>query len=314
MTPIDFSSKHNIQIRNLDGTMSPMDYPFYQAKYIGSGVWQVLSDGDYTYLIEGDNEALVIDTGYACGNIRKFCQSLTDKPVWRVANTHDHFDHTANNYLFDKAYMSAYTAERASIPFPSPDFDGMVFPRDYPIEIIGEGYEFDLGNRRLKVFEIPDHAEGSLAFLDEKGGFLFGGDELVSRFKILNGSVERFARQMEKLNAYRDRFHTICAGNMICDACYVERYMANANHILAGYEGKPLAVWPVPGFTEDPNQGLDDLIFDRQLPRRTKRQRMHSRDTEGFLVMEYADSKIIYHKDKIFGQNSSDSRAANIPF
>lgn len=297
---IDFSSKHHILIRNLDGTFSPMDYPFYQAKYLGAGVWQILSDGDYIYLVEGEKEALVIDTGYACGNIRKFCQGLTDKPIWRVANTHEHFDHTANNFQFDKAYMSAYTAERASIPMPGPDFEGLSFPRDYPIEIIQEGYEFDLGDRTLQVFELPGHSEGSLAFLDAKGGFLFAGDEFVSRFKILHTSVERFAKQMEKLYAYRDKFHTVCAGNMICSAEYVERYLANARYILEGHEGKLLDAWPTPEWTEDENVGLDDLVFDRQMPRRTKRERMRTPDYSDMRVMEYAGSKIIYNRFKIF--------------
>lgn len=298
---IDFSSKHDILIRNLDGTLSPMDYPFYQAKYIGEGIWQILSDGDYIYLIEGNEEALVIDTGYAVGNIRKFCQGLTEKPVWRVANSHEDFDHTANNYQFDKVYMSAKARERASIPFThAEDFKGMTFPRDYDCEIIGEGFTFDLGQRVIETFELPDHAPGSLVYLDRKGRTLFGGDELVSRFKIINRSVKNFAEQMEKMAAYRSEFDRICAGNMICEAYYIERYLENAKYILAGNQGKPMEAWPEPGYTEDPNQDLDAMIFDRQLPRRTKRQRMRKRDPAHMRVMEYADCKIIYDERKVF--------------
>src|SRR6516225_9724785 len=110
---IDFSSKHNVLIKSEDGTLTPMDVPFRKATLIAPGTWQIESDGDYQYLIEGDNEALAIDSGYGAGNIREYMQTLTKKPVRYVANTHHHFDHTANNAYFDRAYMSAYTQKWA---------------------------------------------------------------------------------------------------------------------------------------------------------------------------------------------------------
>ncbi len=110
-----------------------------------------MSDGDYFYLVEGDEEALVIDSGYGCGNVREYCQSLTEKPVRYIANTHDHFDHTANNVYFDCAFMAAESVPLATRPFPS--FAGIDFPRDYKIEVIDEGYVFHLGNRDLEVLK-----------------------------------------------------------------------------------------------------------------------------------------------------------------
>jgi Metallo-beta-lactamase superfamily len=127
---IDFSAKHNVMIRNDDGTLTPMDVPYYRSTLIAPGTWRIESDGDFSYLIEGDNEALAIDTGYGAGNIREYLQTLTKKPVRYVANTHDHFDHTANNGYFDKAFMSAETAKKVTNPYPS--FAGISFPRDYP--------------------------------------------------------------------------------------------------------------------------------------------------------------------------------------
>lgn len=44
--------------------------------------------------------------GYGAGDIRAYCQTLTKKPLSKIANTHHHFDHTANNSYFDLAYMS----------------------------------------------------------------------------------------------------------------------------------------------------------------------------------------------------------------
>ncbi len=297
MKLVDFSSKHHILIKNLDGTYSPMDFPYFQAKYIGTGVWQVLSDGDYIYLVEGENEALAIDSGLGCGDLRAFLQSLTSKPVNNIANTHEHFDHTANNYQFDRAYMSEYTSTRASIPFPGVDFDGMEFPKCGAVTILKEGDRLELGNRILEVFRLPDHTEGSLAFVDRTGRNLFSGDELVSRFKILNGSVARFAAQMEKMNAYRADFDRICAGNMMFDACYIERYLENANYILSGHVGEPLDAMPHPDFSDFLDDGI--LRFDRQLPRRTKEQQMFSPDVSHLRVMVHANCKIIYDERNV---------------
>ena len=73
--------------------------------------------------------------------------------------------------------MSAATKPLATIPFPS--FAGIDFPRDYPVQIVGDGDVIPLKGRELLVFEIPDHAVGSLAFLDRKERILFSGDEFM---------------------------------------------------------------------------------------------------------------------------------------
>jgi len=171
VTSIDFSARHDVMIQNDDGSLTPMDVPYFKSTLIAPGTWQILADGDYLYLVEGDDEALVIDSGYGAGNIREYCQNLTKKPIKNIVNTHYHFDHTANNAYFDAAYMSAETKAKATIPYPS--FAGINFPRDYPVVIIGEGYKFQLGNRELEVFEISNHTEGGIALLDRRERILF---------------------------------------------------------------------------------------------------------------------------------------------
>ena len=235
---IDFSPKHDVLIRNQDGTLQPMDEPYHKATLIAPGTWQILSDGDYQYLIEGDNEALAIDSGYGAGNIREFMQTLTKKPVRYVANTHDHFDHTADDSYFDRAFMSAYTRTKATIPFQS--FAGLSFPRNYPITVVGDGYVFHLGNRDIEVFDIPNHTMGDLGFLDRKERIFFSGDVFIP--VTINGesSVARFAANMRKLAAHRGEFDRYAGGSAIGDASIVDKLLANAEYILAGHEGDPV--------------------------------------------------------------------------
>ncbi len=262
---IDFSSRHDVMIRSEDGTLTPMDVPYYKSKLIAPGTWLIESDGDYSYLIEGDNEALAIDTGYGAGNIREYLQGLTKKPVRYVANTHDHFDHTANNSYFDKAFMSVQTAEKTTIPYRS--FAGIEFPRDYPKEIIGDGYKFQLGNRDVEVFLIPNHTAGGTAFLDKRERILFSGDEIFQGNITINaaGSVAQFARNMQKLATRRGEYDRLATGGFgVIDATWVDKFLANAKHIIAGNEGEPVTPQQRAGTSSESGA---PVIYRRRFPR-----------------------------------------------
>jgi glyoxylase-like metal-dependent hydrolase (beta-lactamase superfamily II) len=265
---IDFSSKHAIMIKSQDGTLTPMDVPYYKSTLIAPGTWQIESDGDYSYMIEGDNEALAIDTGYGAGNIREYLQTLTKKPVRYVANTHDHFDHTANNAYFDKAFMSEETAKKATLPFQS--FAGINFPRDYPKEIIGDGYQFQLGNREVDVFVIPNHTEGGTAYLDKRERILFSGDEIFQGNITISpvGSVARYERNMGKLEAHRKEFDKLATGGFgVIDASWVDKFLANTQYILAGHEGEPVTQQPRRGGNALPADPTAPVVYTRRFPR-----------------------------------------------
>ncbi|OFV81426.1 MAG: hypothetical protein A2Y78_05935 [Acidobacteria bacterium RBG_13_68_16] len=292
---IDFSSKHDILIRSEDGTLTPMDVPYFRATVVAPGTWQILSDGDYSYLVEGDDEALVIDSGYGAGNIREYCQSLTKKPVRNIANTHDHFDHTANNSYFERAYMSAETKKKATLPFPS--FEGITFPRDYPIEVIGDGYRFQLGNRELEVFEIPNHASGSLAFLDKRERILFSGDEIMPMGVRLNCSVAQFEKNMRKIAARRSEYDTLCAGFGVFAASYMDKFLANARYILAGQEGEPVKPRPRPAAPAAAEGG--PVTYSRRMPRPGDVPRNVGQTNEYLRTMTHAGCDITYDVRRI---------------
>jgi glyoxylase-like metal-dependent hydrolase (beta-lactamase superfamily II) len=263
---MDFTSKHNILIRSEDGTLTPMDVPYYRSELIAPGTWRIESDGDYSYLLEGDNEALAIDGGYGAGNIRDYLQTLTKKPVRYIANTHEHFDHTANDAYFDKAFMSAETAKGATTPFQS--FAGMNFPRNYPKVIIGEGYQFQLGNREVDVYMIPNHTTGGTAYLDRRERILFSGDEIFQGGIGISpvGSVAQYERNMQKLEDHRSEFDRLATGGFgVIDASWVEKFLANTQYILAGHEGEPVTQQGRPaGPPADPSA---PVVYRRRFPR-----------------------------------------------
>lgn len=272
---IDFSSKHNIWIDNGDGTRSRMDEPYFKSWKLAEGVWRILSSGDYSYLVEGEDEALAIDSGYGAGNIREYMQTLTDRPVRRIANTHDHFDHTANNSYFEMAYMAEATVPLATKPFPS--FSGIKFPKDYPITVLRNGDTVPLKGRDLQAFLIPDHAVDSMAFLDRKGRILFSGDEFMGKRKNLSGGLTSWHHSLERLYAVRDEFDIMYGGAFTVEADVVDKMLQAARIGLEtggepvqggpggpggpGKPGGPHGPMHGPQFTED-----GEKLYDRMFP------------------------------------------------
>ncbi len=263
MPPIDFSTKHEVVIEDYDGTLRRMDEPYFKATPLAEKTWQILSDGDFSYLLAGTERALLIDGGYGCGSIRAFAEELCGMPVPEIANTHAHFDHTASNYLFDKAYMSkeAYPARCR----PNRSFEGLDFPSDYPVEIIDEGYVFHLGDRDVEVFKFSDHSPGSLAFLDKKTRLFFSGDEMVAENYRCRSSLEHSIAMVKKFKALQPWYDTLCTGPGIFPAGLVDEYLEAFEYLYHHEDaGEPM----LPAFPASPlPDGQHRVTFIRRLAR-----------------------------------------------
>lgn len=239
MQPLDWSCLNDVLIEDEEGDIRPMGVPYFKEKKLADGVWQVLSDGDYSYLVEGDEEMILIDGGMGPGNIREFCQSLCpEKPLYRLFLTHSHFDHTPNAYLFDAVYMHEKTYPNRCKPMAEfvNHTQELDFPDDYPVVFLKDGDVIDLGSRKLEVLNIEEHCQGSLQFLDRKSRILFCGDELNGNFFDSRISVETSFRNVCRWKSYRADYDLLCAGNGIHDAVYVDRYYETLKYILEGHE------------------------------------------------------------------------------
>lgn len=264
---IDFSCKHDILIRHKDGSYTPMDEPYYDVELIAPNTWQIMSSGDYHYLLLGDDEGIAIDTGYGAGNLREFLESLCGKSVCKVINTHHHFDHSANNCYFDVAYMAQESVELAAIPYPS--FEGITFPRDYEVSVVDDGDVIDIKGRPLTIYKIGDHTAGGIAIFDPTAGLMFTGDELMPGRKMISGKVSKFAGDMQKLMNHHGEFDRLCGGPEILPAEYLEIFYEAGKMILSGelkpLEGGPERMGPPMGMKEDigPN---GEKVYDCQHP------------------------------------------------
>lgn len=235
---IDFSARHEVLIRHKDGTLTPMDEPYYEVKQIAPDTWQIMSSGDYHYLVCGENEGISIDTGYGAGNLREFLEKLCGKPVRCAINTHHHFDHSANNTYFDRVYMAEESVPLAAIPYPS--FAGIHFPRDYAPVIVGDGDVIPLAGRPLEIFRIGDHTPGGIAILDRRERLLFTGDEIMPGGKNISETVEKFAADTDKLMAHRADFDTLCGGPEMLDASVLDCFNEAAHAMLDDRESEPI--------------------------------------------------------------------------
>lgn len=91
----------------------------YMAWEVKKGTWFIsfMNGTQNLYLLEGEDKALLIDTGYAVGNLKSFVKTLTKKPLV-VANTHYHPDHSGGNGEFLEVYVGA----GYMLDAPSPGF------------------------------------------------------------------------------------------------------------------------------------------------------------------------------------------------
>ncbi len=169
-----------------------MDTP-YKISKIGDGFWAIDERGVFMYLIEGTDEAMLVDTGFGGGDLKALAESLTKKPLFAVI-THADPDHIGACGQFSEVFMH-----------PS-DFDRYYEKSENKIKLrpVWEGGVFDLGGRKFEVVHIPGHTPGSIALFDKAnrlvisgdsfqygGIFMFGGGR---NFRAFEASVNRMLK------------------------------------------------------------------------------------------------------------------------
>ena len=194
---------------------------------ISDGVYAVNEFGiDSMFIVIGEKEAAVIDTGMGCFDFRALIESLTDRP-YRVLLTHGHLDHVGGMDQFGEVWLHP-----ADIPAArrvtregriasckrmrglegDPDVwsyaDGA--PREWEktpaIRELSDGTCFDLGGRVIKTVYTPGHSAGSCSFIDDKSRILFSGDACNVSLMVTDCSVKTELEGLKRLKALESEF------------------------------------------------------------------------------------------------------------
>ena len=166
-----------------------------------------------TFLLLGDEKALLIDTAYGRGDFPNIVDELREGRELMVVNTHGHYDHTGGNPFFPKVYMHEKAKNYCRKSFSPVDpawFANMPYP-EYECISIDDGFVFELGNRQVEVLYTPAHSDSSLMFIDHRRRLLFCGDEFDAGQANLTAAdkVEPFYRNILRLQARADAFDFI---------------------------------------------------------------------------------------------------------
>ena len=200
-------------------------------------------EGLYTFLLLGEEKALLIDTAYGRGDFPNLVQRLAGDRELVVVNTHGHYDHTGGNMWFPKVHMHEKAKAIANQPFEpvDPEFLANLPYPDYEMISVEDGHVFELGGgRQVTVLHTPAHNESSLSFLDNKRRLLFAGDEFDSGQANLGdlNSVKSFLQNMRRLKSLEDQFDWTLPSHNGCPICkeYLDDFITAAQHVT---EGKP---------------------------------------------------------------------------
>ena len=176
----------------MDNQAPPLEMIFgnYMAWKLDEKTWVIsfMEGTEYLYLLEGEEKALLLDTGYGIGHLRAFVEKLTDRAVC-VANTHFHPDHSAGNGEWEEVLLSeGWTVDAPSVCNPGAgpcDLSSLPYPY-YRKTLLHDGDVIDLGGRRVRVLEaLPAHCNSSLFFVDEGHRMIFSGDEFESHQTLM---------------------------------------------------------------------------------------------------------------------------------
>lgn len=205
---------------------------------------------EYMYLLEGNDKALLLDTGYGVGNLRTFVSRLTEKEII-AANTHFHPDHAAGNGEFEKVYMSSgYEKDRHSVedegavPF---DIKKLPFP-DYEKIFLHDGDTIELGGRSITAIEAaPAHCNSTIFYYDEKYRLFFCGDDLES------AQVMMFDNSNNPEAPYHVRTRL---ENLRSNSVLIKSMSERIDYLLPNHNGTPVSIEYADDYIE-----LADRIF-----------------------------------------------------
>jgi len=236
----------------------PQEQDWFEVYRVSEGVHAIYEPGQFeeviSFLVTGEDRALLFDTGLGIGDMRRVVETLTDLPVV-VLNSHTHYDHIGGNWQFDTVWAADtdYTREHSQGSTPAA-----------VAGFLQDGEIIDLGGRELEVLMVPGHAPDALCLLDREHRILFTGDTfyLAPLYAHLEGSdFEQYAASAARLAGLAEHYdHAYTAHNVpVVDGGYIE---AMADAFAAIRDGTAGDYTPTDGNREYAFDGFSIIVPD----------------------------------------------------
>ena len=259
--------------------------PYYEAYKMRDNMWALFSEsmdgaGDvWSYLIDGPEKAMLIDTGFGVGDLKGLCEHLIGKKELIIVNTHHHYDHAYGNCQFEKVYCSeaeVYRLEQRNNPHiwdylfnedgscKYTEFDRADIVEYHKYEIVGvpDGHIFDLGDGyQVELVMLPGHSPGQSGYLDHHHHIIFTGDTgginnaNPEEPYAENCTVEALYEALKKLEPRFDEIEAVFPGHGMLDQTgETLRYLMNAAEAIlknpGNYDEKTERYAPSTGLTK----------------------------------------------------------------
>ncbi|MDH5410675.1 MAG: hydroxyacylglutathione hydrolase [Alphaproteobacteria bacterium] len=122
--------------------------------------------------------------------------------ITHILNTHHHGDHTGGNEEIKAATGCTIVGARSDAGrIPGIDVQ------------VGEGDTYKMGSAVAKVFDVPGHTSGHIAYWFEESDVLFCGDTLFALGcgRLFEGTAEQMWRSLDKFRALPGTTRICCA-------------------------------------------------------------------------------------------------------
>lgn len=200
---------------------------WFTLKEIKKNIWGIGEFGHFekviSYLIVGENKALLFDTGMGIGNIKAVIKQLTKLPI-TILNSHSHFDHIGGNSNFNDILiynhlLSKRVAKSGYSHFQLiTNIENKLFLKHYPEEFDKHKYKIypfkwkrtvndseiiKISPFYFKIIHTPGHSPDSLCLYEEKLGYLFSGDTIYPGpiyLNFTNSSLKKYKESILKLS------------------------------------------------------------------------------------------------------------------
>jgi len=214
--------------------------PWFEVYRVAPGVLAIYEPHQFeeaiSFLILGEKQAVLFDTGLGIGDIKKVVGGLTTLPIV-VLNSHTHNDHVGDNWEFSEIYgmdtdftrtnakgssvdaQAELTADSICGQLPA-GFDAKGYATR-PFHItrwMHDGDSVDLGGRVLEVMATPGHTPDAICLLDRKNGLLFTGDTYYPAPIWLyrpETDLDAYVRSVERIAALAPQLHLLLTSHNI---------------------------------------------------------------------------------------------------